>query len=134
MLLVKIIERHCAPKDCVEFIRKYVVVDTEEQVLHKLWKENYKKSLEFVKLGERNIFKIKKEIKLLLKELKKDIKEKRRLLKSFSPREVLKRGYSIVEKEGEIVKNAADLEPDQLVNIKLHKGGFQSLIKKINYE
>jgi len=80
---------------------------------------------------KRNTDNVKKEMKSLLKELRKDIKDKKRLLKSFSPREVLKRGYSIVEKEGEVIKNAEQLEPEQLVDVKLYKGGFQSLIKKI---
>jgi len=94
--------------------------------------KNYKNRIErYRDQIERSETEIKRAVKLKIDNLDKFIKEKKRLLKSFSPREVLKRGYSIVEKEGKIIKDASKLDVDELVSVKLHKGGFKSLIKKI---
>jgi len=80
---------------------------------------------------ERNIKNLKKNSELWINNLKQEIKQKERLLKSYSPKAVLRRGYSIVEKKGKIVKSVENLGLEDMVKIKLHKGNFNSIIKEI---
>ncbi len=55
------------------------------------------------------------------------------LLNSLSPLNVLERGYSITRSlvSGRIIRDAAQLESGQAVNVKLAKGGFQAKVEQI---
>lgn len=64
-------------------------------------------------------------------EAKKFISYQQGLLSSYSPKSVLKRGYSIVKKEGRIIKDTAELEPEDSLKVGMHKGSFQALVEKI---
>lgn len=97
--------------------------------------ELYKKELKNTHQKiERKTENLRENTKLWIKELKQKVKQKESLLKSYSPKAVLKRGYSIVEKEGEIIKDTEDLNLEDIVSVKLHKGNFSSIIKKINQD
>lgn len=62
-----------------------------------------------------------------LTRMKNDIAQKERLLKSFDPQAVLKRGYSITTSEaGKIVTSIKDLSVGDNVKTSLHQGVFQS--------
>ncbi len=52
-------------------------------------------------------------------------------LSSLDPEKVLQRGYSICYKNGEVVKNSAQVEPLDTVQVKLAKGHFISQVQMI---
>ncbi|MEN6489179.1 MAG: exodeoxyribonuclease VII large subunit [Smithella sp.] len=58
------------------------------------------------------------------------------LLNSLSPLNVLERGYSITRSlvNGEIIREATQLECGQAVNVRLAKGSFQAKVEKISVE
>lgn len=63
--------------------------------------------------------------------VKKFVFHQKRLLASYSPRAVLKRGYGIVRKEGKIIKDTQKLDKEDDLKISLHKGTFKALVKDI---
>jgi exodeoxyribonuclease VII large subunit len=52
-------------------------------------------------------------------------------LRALSPLDVLKRGYSICYKDGQIVKDIAQINIEDMVKVKLYKGDFESKVKKL---
>ena len=57
-------------------------------------------------------------------------------LRSLSPTAVLNRGYAIVsrEKDGRLIKNAGQVDPDENINIKVSQGSFAARVTRINQE
>ena len=55
-------------------------------------------------------------------------------LNSTNPEAILKRGYSIVQKDGEIIKDASLLKAQDEVQIKLAKGEFLAEVKDSNHK
>jgi len=57
-------------------------------------------------------------------------------LRSLNPTAVLNRGYAIVsrEKDGSIIKNAGQVHPDEVVNIKVSQGSLNARVTRINQE
>lgn len=57
-------------------------------------------------------------------------------LKSLNPAAVLNRGYAIVsrEKDGSLIKNAGQVDPDENINIKVSQGSFAARVTRINQE
>lgn len=57
-------------------------------------------------------------------------------LRSLSPTAVLNRGYAIVsrEKDGSLIKNAGQVDPDENINIKVSQGSFAARVTRINQE
>ncbi len=52
-------------------------------------------------------------------------------LRILSPYAVLERGYSIVMKDGKVVKDVAEIKRGQKVKVRLHRGGFLSRIEDL---
>jgi len=52
-------------------------------------------------------------------------------LRALNPEEVLRRGYSICYKDGQILKNVKDLKTLDIVQVKLHKGQFISQVQML---
>jgi len=52
-------------------------------------------------------------------------------IKALNPTSILQRGYSICYKNGEVVKNSAQVEPLDTVQVKLAKGHFISQVQMI---
>jgi exodeoxyribonuclease VII large subunit len=52
-------------------------------------------------------------------------------LRALNPEEVLRRGYSICYKDGQILKNVRDLKTLDIVQVKLHKGQFISQVQML---
>ncbi len=52
-------------------------------------------------------------------------------LRMLSPYAVLERGYSIVMKDGKVVKDVAQIKRGQKVKVRLHRGGFLSKIEDL---
>ena len=50
-------------------------------------------------------------------------------LDALSPLKTLYRGYSIIEKDGKVVKSINELEKEQIINIRLADGNKQAVIK-----
>lgn len=68
-----------------------------------------------------------------LSRIKSDLMQKERLLKSFDPRGVLKRGYSITAtEEGRIIKSVGSLALNEVVRTSLYEGIFKSSVIKID--
>ena len=65
------------------------------------------------------------------------IKEHNRLdylintLKLVHPLNILSNGYSLVRKEGKVIKNSKDLQINDVINIKLYKGEVVSIIQEV---
>ena len=50
-------------------------------------------------------------------------------LDALSPLKTLYRGYSIIEKDGKVVKSINELEKEQIINIRLSDGNKKAVIK-----
>lgn len=50
-------------------------------------------------------------------------------LDALSPLKTLYRGYSIIEKDGKVVKSINELEKEQIINIRLSDGNKQAVVK-----
>lgn len=62
-----------------------------------------------------------------------NLKEKERLLKSFDPQAVLKRGYSITMDEGgKVIKSVHSVAVGEKVKTSVHEGAFRSRVTEIN--
>lgn len=66
------------------------------------------------------------------------INEKRTLVNEYkskldllNPNNILKRGYSIIESKGKIIKNINDLKVDEMINISLSNGEVVGQVKEI---
>jgi exodeoxyribonuclease VII large subunit len=64
------------------------------------------------------------------------LKKNAALLSSLSPLKVLQRGYSITRRlsDGEIVREASRLTPDERVSVQLARGVLQARVEKIQGE
>ena len=70
---------------------------------------------------------------LLFKEPKNDLINKIDKLNILNPLNTIKRGYTIVKKEGSLV-SAKNIKKDDLINIKFKDGDIDALVKEVNYE
>lgn len=53
-------------------------------------------------------------------------------LKLVNPLGILEKGYSLVTKDKELIKDSTKLKENDIVNIKLHKGSVSASIREIN--
>jgi len=72
-----------------------------------------------------------KTFKMSLMNIFKDIQNGLRILDSINPKAILKRGYSIVLKNGKIIKNSTDLKVADEINIELASGSIDTKVLKI---
>jgi len=54
--------------------------------------------------------------------------QQQNLLESYSPKNILNRGYSIVKSDDKIIKSSDNLKEGEEVDITLSKGGFSSKV------
>ena len=52
-----------------------------------------------------------------------------RQLQLLDPRLPLKKGYSLIEQDDQLIRSAKQLKPDSLVNLRLHDGSRKAIIK-----
>lgn len=62
------------------------------------------------------------------------LKTDSKLLRSLSPKNILKRGYSIVRKHGKIVKTAASLTPGDPLDIAFSEGSAGTEVTRVNHD
>jgi exodeoxyribonuclease VII large subunit len=62
---------------------------------------------------------------------KQRLENERLHLRALNPEAVLRRGYSICYKEGEIVKNVKQVKSLDIIQVKLHKGQFISQVQML---
>lgn len=74
---------------------------------------------------DKQIKKIENIIKIKLIQNKANFQNKVQKLDNLSPLKTLSRGYSIVEKEGKIVKDSKQLKTGDKINIKLHTRNYK---------
>ena len=55
-----------------------------------------------------------------------------RTLNNLNPLHILKRGYSVVYKEGKVIKTGQDIGKDDIVEVQLYKGGFRGRVLEQN--
>ena len=55
-------------------------------------------------------------------------------LKLLNPLNILDKGYSVIKKEDKIIKNAADLNINDMINIKFSKGKINARVENIEKE
>lgn len=53
-------------------------------------------------------------------------------LKLVNPLGILEKGYSLVTKDNELIKDSSNLKENDIVNIRLHKGNVTASIKEVN--
>ena len=53
-------------------------------------------------------------------------------LKLVNPLGILEKGYSLVTKDEELIKDSSNLKENDIVNIKLHKGSVTASIREVN--
>ncbi len=69
--------------------------------------------------------------KMSLMNIYKDVQNSLRILDSINPRSILKKGYSIVKKNGKVIKNASDLQVKDELNIELGDGRVNAAVLDI---
>lgn len=69
---------------------------------------------------DKQLKKIENIIKIKLIQSKGEFQNKVQKLDTLSPLKTLSRGYSIIEKDGQIIKNSKQLKSGDKINIKLH--------------
>lgn len=55
------------------------------------------------------------------------------LLRAYSANEILKKGYSLTYKEGEVQKNCFSLQKQDLVTIRFYDGDVIAQIQEVNH-
>ena len=70
-------------------------------------------------------------IQFALKRDRERLEKGRLHMQALNPEEVLRRGYSICYKDGEIIKNIKQVDALDMVQIKLHKGQFISQVQML---
>jgi exodeoxyribonuclease VII large subunit len=70
-------------------------------------------------------------LKQILKQAKLGLKTKLDLLKAYNPEAILSRGYSIVRKQGKVVKNIKQIKAKDLVEVQLYKDKFKAEVKEL---
>ncbi|PSO46030.1 MAG: exodeoxyribonuclease VII large subunit [Parcubacteria group bacterium QH_9_35_7] len=71
---------------------------------------------------------IKKSVKEKIELNKRQLLQQQNLLESYSPKNILNRGYSIVKSDDKIIKNSDNLKEGEEVDITLSKGRFFSKV------
>jgi exodeoxyribonuclease VII large subunit len=74
---------------------------------------------------------IQNSVQFSLKRDRQRLENGRLRLQALNPEEVLRRGYSICYKDGEIIKNIKQVDALDMVQIKLHKGQFISQVQML---
>lgn len=54
------------------------------------------------------------------------------MLNALSPLSVLSRGYSIVEKDSNVINDASNLSANDIVNIRMHNGSLSARVEEVN--
>ncbi len=55
-------------------------------------------------------------------------------LKLVNPLGILEKGYSLVTKDNNLIKDSSTLKEDDIINIKLHKGNVKAKVREVYYE
>ncbi|MEA2006734.1 MAG: exodeoxyribonuclease VII large subunit [Patescibacteria group bacterium] len=71
------------------------------------------------------------QLKKLIQEKTSTLENFENLLKALNPKNVLRRGYGIVEKNGKRIVNLSQVEPGDEVKTVLHDGSFTGKIQKV---
>ena len=53
-------------------------------------------------------------------------------LKLVNPLNILEKGYSLVKKEDEVIRNASDLKLNDKIDVRFHQGTIEAIVQKIN--
>ena len=53
-------------------------------------------------------------------------------LKLVNPLGILEKGYSLVTKDNELIKDSKSLKENDLINIRLHSGSVTASIREVN--
>lgn len=83
---------------------------------------------------EMSLVKMKNHINCIVDMRKLDLEKMMALLESLSPLKVVERGYSVVRKDSELIKSAAQVKKGDDVTVRLAKGGFVATVKEIKKE
>ncbi len=68
----------------------------------------------------------------ILRQRKQSLGHSQQQLHLLHPEQVLRRGYSITRsQDGEVIKNAADLRPEETVNTQFYRGSIRSQVTEI---
>ncbi len=79
--------------------------------------------------AEKNIY---KEVKNIILNKEHNYKLIVNTLKLVNPLGILEKGYSLVTKDDELIKDSNSLKENDLINIKLYKGEIKANVKEIN--
>jgi len=71
-------------------------------------------------------------MKILIKNLKENVSSAEKLIIKSDPQTLLKLGYSIVQGEGVLIRKISQIKKDQIVNVRVEDGTFDSEVKIIN--
>ena len=113
-----------ALKKKVEVMRLRFDKITASQV----FKDPYRKINEYSQELDKYIKEIEVSIKNVHNKAKLEFTQKVARLDTLSPLKTLTRGYSIIEKQGKIIKSKKDLKKDEEINIKFYDGEKQAKI------
>lgn len=95
-------------------------LELEKCMTKSVFKQPLQKINERYLYVDKQLKKIENTIKIKLIQNKADFQNKVQKLDNLSPLKTLSRGYSIIEKEGQIIKDSNELKIGDKINIKLH--------------
>tara|TARA_B100000609_G_scaffold197077_1_gene193716 strand:- start:95271 stop:96665 length:1395 start_codon:yes stop_codon:yes gene_type:complete len=120
-------------------------LDRAWQRRHERWANQVRVALSKLPPPREKILRLHQQIRIHLSELESEIRRQIELrnsrlarlasvLDSISPLRVLERGFSIVKKDGEVVKGSSFLKAKDQVEVILGKGAFHAEVLKVNKE
>ena len=97
-------------------------------IASQVFKAPYRKINEYSQELDKYIKEIEVSIKNVHNKAKLEFTQKVARLDTLSPLKTLTRGYSIIEKQGKIIKSKKDLKKDEEINIRFYDGEKQAKI------
>ena len=94
----------------------------EKLMASQVFKDPYKKINDYSLVLDKNIKALEVSVKNAYNKAKEKFVEKTARLDALSPLKTLTRGYSIVEKQGKIIKSKNDLNKDDEISLRFFDG------------
>ena len=115
-------------KNQIEILKKELEKRENSYYIKNFYRELENKNQELVEREER----LKRAIQYQINEIKNSLDRRVHKVITLNPLETLKRGYSVVTKDNEIIKSVKNIKIDDEIVIKVTDGIIKGRVKEIN--